>query len=143
MTTPVATTMTNSTKSTTVRRWPARLGTIAVAATLALLAWVILDPVAGLDLTARNGDQVQRIGPVSVLTGVLVSGAMGWGLLAILERWTRRPRQIWTINASIALALSFNGPLGSGDGVASKVALCGFHLLVAAVLVPGFRRTVR
>lgn len=142
MTTPVATTTSTST-STPVRRRPARLATVAAAAVLALLVWVLLDPVAGLDLTARSGDQLQHIGPVSVLTGVLVSGAMGWGLLAILERFTRRPKQIWTICAFIALLLSFNGPLGSGDGVTSKLVLAGFHLLVAAVLVPGFRRTVR
>jgi Family of unknown function (DUF6069) len=144
MTTPVATTeSTSTTNSATARRWPGRLATIAVAAGLSLLVWVILDPVAGIDLAARSGDQLQSIGPASVLTGVLVSGAMGWGLLAILERFTRRPQQIWTISAGIALVLSLGGPLGSGDGVAGKLALTGFHLLVAAVLVPGFRRTVR
>ena len=135
--------MTTTRETTTVRRRSARLATIAVAAALSLLSWAIIDPLAGLDLTARNGDQLQQVGPGAVLTGVLVSGAMGWGLLAVLERFTRRPREIWTGCALIALALSFGGPLGSGDGVASKLALAGFHLLVAAVVVPGFRRTVR
>lgn len=140
MTTSVATTRTTFTAT---RRRVARLGTVAAAAALSLLAWTVLDPIAGVELTARSGDQLQRIGPGSVLTGVLVSSAMGWGLLAVLERFTRRPKLIWTVNASIALALSLGGPLGSGDGATSKLVLAGFHLLVAAVLVPGFRRTVR
>lgn len=125
------------------RTWPRRMTTIAVAAAAALAAWTLVDPVGGLELAVRSGDDVQRIGPAAVLAAVVIPGLLSWAVVAVLERRTARPRRIWTMNASIALLLSLLGPLTSGDGADSKLVLCGFHLLVAAVLVPGFRSTLR
>lgn len=125
------------------RTWPRRVTTIAVAAAAALAAWALADPVGGLELAVRSGDDVQRIGPAAVLAAVVIPGLLSWAVVAVLERRTARPRWVWTVNASIALLLSLLGPLTSGVGADSKLVLAGFHLLVAAVLVPGFRSTLR
>lgn len=77
---------------------------------------------------------------VAVTSGL--AGLAAWGLLALLERATRRPRQIWTVTALAALALSLGAPL-SGHGISgtSRVALACLHLLVGATLITLLGRT--
>ena len=64
-----------------------------------------------------------------------VAGLLGWALLAVLTRTTRRPVTIWRVAAVVALLLSLGGPLSAGAGAAAAV-LVALHVAVAAVLVP-------
>ena len=75
---------------------------------------------------------------VSVLVGLA-----GWGLLAVLEHFTTRPRGIWIAIAVIVLLLSLSGPLSAGETVGSKVALTAMHLVAALILIPLFARSAR
>jgi hypothetical protein len=122
---------------TRIRRAAAVLG--AAAATL--MVWTVAGPLAGIDLTVRSGDELQHVGPAAVLATALLPGLAGWALLALLERITRRARLAWTTGALLSLAVSLAGPLASGVGTATKVALVSMHLVVAAVLIPGLART--
>ena len=80
---------------------PRRARALAViAATLAALTvWLITDPLLGIDLTgttAPGSQQLQPITPAMVAGASLVTGLAGWGLLALLERFTARARTTWT-----------------------------------------------
>ena len=114
----------------------------AVAAALAL--WIVAEPVLGIDLRAPASGNVPNsdIGPVMVVLASLVSALLGWGLLALLQKFTARARTVWTVIAGVVLAASLFGPL-SGEGItgANRVVLLLMHLVVGAVLIIGLRRT--
>ena len=55
-----------------------------------------------------------------------VGGLAGWGVLAILERFTTNPRRAWVIVASIALLASLSAPLsGTGVTAGGRIAMIG------------------
>ncbi|WP_203829239.1 DUF6069 family protein [Actinoplanes palleronii] len=114
-----------------------RAVTVAAGTAGALLLWVVDDPWAGHDLTVRQGGTVQHVGPVAVAVTALVAGLAAWGLLAVLERGTRRPARTYRIIATIVLLISLAGPLGSGVDLGSKLGLLGLHLTVGLALIIG------
>ncbi|MDL4776673.1 DUF6069 family protein [Actinomadura xylanilytica] len=114
---------------------------VAGAAAASLALWALAGPVAGVDLTVRSGGADQAVGAGTVAVAGLLAGLAGWALLAALERLVSRPGPVWTAAAVVVLAFSLAGPLGSGAGAASVVALAGMHLVVAAVLVPCLGRS--
>jgi hypothetical protein len=67
----------------------------------------------------------------------------GWGLLALLERFTARPRTSWTVIAVGVGLLSLAGPLSTiaPTTVTNGLSLALMHLAVAAVLIPGLAAT--
>lgn len=116
-------------------RW---LPAIAAAAA-ALIFWTVVDPIGGLDLTVGKPGATTHVGAVSVVVAALVSGLAGWALLAIFERTSSRPAQIWTITATVVFLLSLAiGPVSGTDG-GDKLALAGLHLIVAAVVIVWLR----
>ena len=128
-----------STARTTTRN--ARALTVVAAAALGLLAWLVLGPIAGIDLDVRTGSSgTQQVGPVSVVATGLLVGLAGWGLLAVLERRTAKARTAWTVTAAVVLLLSLTGPLGAVT-TAGKLSLVVLHLVVGVVLIAGLRRT--
>jgi hypothetical protein len=75
-----------------------------------------------------------------IIVFTLVFSLLGWGALALLERYTRRAKTIWTVLATAVLALSFV-PLAIEQATAdTKIMLSLIHLAVAAVLVPVLRQ---
>lgn len=115
----------------------------SVAATLAV--WAVAVPLAGVGLVVRvgSGSATQEIGPAMVAIVSVLVGLAGWGLLAVLEHFTTRPRGIWIAIAVIVLLLSLSGPLSAGETVGSKVALTAMHLVAALILIPLFARSAR
>ena len=115
---------------------------VAVSAVCGLIAWAMLGPVPGHDLVVRLGPDAaaQRVGPVAVAATALVAGLAGWALLALLERFTRHARVIWTALAIVVLAVSLLGPLNGIDAT-TKAALLGLHTVVGVVLIVGLPRT--
>jgi hypothetical protein len=113
----------------------------AVAAALAV--WVVAAPIAGRQLTVRQGGVTDTVGLRAVIVTALTAGLVGWALLAVLERFGRRPRPTWTVIAVVVLALSLAGPLAEGVDAATKLVLAGMHLAVGAVLIPTLPRTAR
>jgi len=70
-----------------------------------------------------------------------VGSLAGWGLLALLRRFTPKARAIWTVIAIIAAFLSLAGPLTAIASAGTKMWLGAMHLAVATVLIAGLRRT--
>jgi hypothetical protein len=128
------------------RPWRARALAVIAAVLAALAVWLVTDPLLGVDLAAptRPGsEELQSITPALVAGTSLVTALAGWGLLALLERFTARPRTIWTAIAVLVGLLSLAGPLSTiaSTTVANGLSLALMHLAVAAVLIPGLAAT--
>jgi hypothetical protein len=107
--------------------------------------WCLAELAFGLHVQAPAGNgspQAMEIGPVMVGIVALVLPLIGWGALAVLERFTARARNVWLVAALLALAASLGMPLG-GSGVpgADRAVLVLLHLVVAAVAIPVLYRT--
>jgi hypothetical protein len=135
-----STTVPQSTTSQAAHRNRDRALAVLGAVLAVLAVWVVAVPLLGADLLVRTGDQTRPVGVGSVVAISLVAGLLAWALLALLER---RPggRQRWTAVAVVLLVLSLSGPLTAGETAAAKAGLVLLHLAVAAVLIPGLRRT--
>lgn len=120
-----------------------RLLTVAVAAVVCALVWLVATAALDVDVTATTGSSETTVGLLSVLIATAVSGLLGWGLLALLERKTSSPRKVFVVIAVLVLVLSmFAGPLG-GVTTGATVTLVVLHVAAAAVLIPGLARTVQ
>ncbi len=117
-----------------------RLAVVGVTSAVALAGWAILGPLAGITLQARQGGLMQ-IGAIAVFVASAVAAFAGWGLLAILERRTRKARDIWTVVATIVCITSLTSPLDNGIGLGAKLGLASLHLIVGATVIVGLRRT--
>jgi hypothetical protein len=137
------TTGTGSPAKSAARPGRRRARALAVLATIAatLAVWLVAVPLAGVELLAETGGSQQRVTPVAVGVSTLLVGLAGWGLLALLERFTARSRSIWTGVAAAVLLTSLSGPLGAGVGAAATLTLVMMHLVAAAVLIPLLVRT--
>jgi hypothetical protein len=130
----------------TTRPWRARALAVIAAVLAALAVWLVTDPLLGVDLAAptRPGSQqLLSITPGLVAATSLAAALAGWGLLALLERFTARPRTSWTVIAVGVGLLSLAGPLSTiaSTTVANAGSLALMHLAVAAVLIPGLAAT--
>jgi Family of unknown function (DUF6069) len=63
---------------------------------------------------------------------------LGWGSLALLERFTRHARTVWTGLAGAVLLLSFVPIFIEQADAATRAALVIIHLTVAAALIRPF-----
>lgn len=121
-------------------RWRARALAVIAATAAALIVWVIAHPLLGIDLRIpmAGGTQTMQIGWGSVLVISLIASLVGWGLLAVLERFMLRARAAWMVIAPSMLLLSFAGPLFAAHGASTgtKTVLALMHVAVAAVLIP-------
>ena len=134
--------MTETTYQTT--RVSARTPMAAVlGATAAAVAIWIVAIAAGADLTVSfgAGQPIQKITVINVVVAALVGSLAGWGLLALLRRFTTNARAIWTVIAILFALLSLGGPLSTISSTGTKVALVAMHLAVATVTIVGLRRT--
>lgn len=118
----------------------ARGGTVFSAAAAAVAGWAVLVPVADVDLATRTGPDgaALPVGPGAVLVSALLCGLAGWGLLAVLERFSSNARRIWTVTASVVLVLSMTGPF-QATSTGATAALVSLHLLVGGILIAGLR----
>ena len=114
-----------------------RLGVVAAAVVAAEAAYGVLRAV-GVDLALTTGETV---GAADVAVAAAVASFAGWGVLALLERVTRRARRNWTILAAVTYGLSLFGTAG-GDGTAAVVGLSIRHATVAVVLIAALPRGV-
>ena len=115
-----------------------RSATILGAILADLVVWAIAVYIGQVDLMV-NGEDVF---PLDVIMGVLIPGLAGWGLLAFLERRTRRAWTIWLTIALIVTVVSMAGPL-SAETASGKTTLSVMHAFAAAIIIRGFARTVR
>lgn len=115
-----------------------------VAAMIAPLAvWAVTVPLLGVDLRVATTTGVQAVGPAMIVVFTLVVSLLGWALLAVLERLTRRAATLWLAVAAVLLLLSLVPPVTGALTAGGAVTLVLMHLVVAAVLVPAMRRSAR
>jgi hypothetical protein len=134
--TTASTSPTTRSRTTHLRRALVVLGAVVAA----LAVWVVADPLAGATVTVHQDGGAEVVGVRAVTLTALGAGLLGWALLAVLERFVRRPRAVWTVTAVVVLALSLLAPFGYGQDTATRVALTAMHLAVGAVLVTGLPR---
>jgi Family of unknown function (DUF6069) len=115
-----------------------RIATVVLAPVVALGGWALIR-LAGIDLTVSAGPGTVRAGDVFAAALVVALGA--WGVVLLLERYTRSPGRWWPFIGSTALALSIIGPSYLADG-ASAAALIGLHAITAVVVITGFAATL-
>jgi hypothetical protein len=121
--------------------WAPDLGVVALAAVVAVAAWVLLTQLVGVRLKAPMGGQVRDVGLAAVVVSALVAAGAGAGLLRVLEARTAAGLGIWTVVAVLVCLLSLVGP-ASAPTTAAVAGLASLHAVVALVLVVGLR-TVR
>jgi len=122
-----------------------RLATVTGAVLAAEALWVLIELVFGFDLRTPAIEADRGPSDVGFMAVAVAGGAAalaGWGLLALLERITRRARRWWPAIAAAVLIVSLGGPLsGTGITAANRAGLVLLHVTVAAVLIPGLYRT--
>lgn len=127
------------------RKTLSRLTAVGAAVLAALAVWAAFEPLGGIELRAPAPGGTGRthdVGPLTVLMPSLLASLAGWGLLAVLERFVRRARTVWTVVAIVVLALSLGGPLSAtGISALNQAALAAMHVAVAAALIPLLVRT--
>jgi hypothetical protein len=127
-----------------VRRVPVRQDALVtvVAAAAAVIAWAEWTQGAGIDLVVRRGSGTTTVDAAATVVTVLVVGAVGAGLLRLLESRTPNGLRTWTILAVVVAVLSLGGPLGATT-VAAGLALTSLHAVVAVTVIVGERRLHR
>ena len=121
-----------------------RAATAAAAVVAAVVVWAVAGPLLGVDLRVAfgSGEPPTEVGLLPVVVTSTLASLVAWALLAVLERTTARGLAVWTALAAVVLVLSLLPLLAAGGTPAgARVALALMHLAVAAVLVPGLRRT--
>ncbi|HEY5062219.1 MAG TPA: DUF6069 family protein, partial [Gemmatimonadaceae bacterium] len=94
------------------------------ATAAAVVVWAIAT-AAGAELTVSfgSGQPIQNITVVNVVVAALVGSLAGWGVLALLRRFTTKARTVWTVTAMVAALLSLGGPLSAIASAGTKVSL--------------------
>lgn len=119
-------------------RYPELVAAVA-APICALVTWLLLVVVGGVDLTVQLGGAVTSVGWVAVALTACVAGLVGLLALRLLRRITRRARGIWTTLAVLVLIGSMTGPLAA-TSQAALWTLVTLHGVVAAVVIAIGRR---
>ena len=134
--------MTETTYQTTRVSSSSPVTAVLGATAAAVVIWLVAI-AAGADLTVSfgAGQPIQKVTVVNVVVAALVGSLAGWGLLALLRRFTANARAIWTIIAIVFALFSLGGPLSAVASTGTKVALVAMHLAVATVTILGLRRT--
>ncbi len=102
------------------------------AAAAATSAWIIISPVAGVDLRVGSEPDIQTVSPGAVVTVAMLAALAGWAVLAVLERWSAHPRRNWLAAVATGLMVSLAGPLTAATGTASALGLVALHVVTAA-----------
>jgi hypothetical protein len=123
------------------KRRRTRALSIVAAAAATFTVWTIAEPIAGAALIVDTGSGRTTVTPAAVLLVTIVAGLAAWGLLALLERFTRRAPAVWSWVAGAVLLISLLGPVGSAVGAGAMAALVGMHLATGAVLIPLMARS--
>jgi hypothetical protein len=118
--------------------WKRRLAVVVGAVLAAVVAYLIITLAVDQDLQSpATNDQAPpdiSLGPVIFVSAL--ASLLGWGLLALLEKFTAKARMIWTIIALVVLLLSLGGPLSGTDiSTGNRIGLVVLHLVVGAVLI--------
>lgn len=119
------------------------LALLAATATAAVAHLVALAAGAEMLVPAFEGDGTQQLATIGVAASAAGAALIGWAAARAAARFTARPRQVWLIFALAGLALSFAPVVAIETITMTKVVLALQHLLVAAIVIPVFARTLQ
>ena len=112
------------------RRTPWRTDLAAVMATVvcAVIAWVFVVKLPGVDLSVLLAGERRHIGLSDIVIAATVCSAAGVILLRVLERRVKNPLRLWSVIAVLAVSYTHldvykRQPLGWGASE-SSVARC-------------------
>jgi hypothetical protein len=120
----------------------AGIGLIAtLAAMVATTLAAALARASGVDFEVPDGGEAIPLPGFAVVTGFF--SAVGIVIAAGLLRWSARPAERFVRTAATLTATSLVPPLLSEANPATITALCGLHLVAAAVMIPTLARSLR
>jgi hypothetical protein len=120
-----------------------RIGAVVAATLSALIAWVAMVPLSGIDLVVPAGSGgVRTVDALDVAVAAVLAGLGGVGTVVLVTRRARRPRRTWTILATGVFLTTLLGPIASGAGTGVTWTLIALHSVVAVVLIPQLGRTL-
>lgn len=111
---------------------------VVVTLLVTLAVWAV-GHLAGADYVITDPTGSGRIDLVVTAGFTLVVALVGWAVLAVLERLTRRGRAIWTVLAVVVLVASYVPVFLVEATTATRIALVAVHTAVG-LLVVAFRR---
>lgn len=121
-----------------------RLIAVGSAVVGALVVWALAEFAFGVDLhsPAMGGQPPQQITAGWVVIVAAIVSLLGWGVLALLEKFTSNARTVWTVLAGIVFLVSLSGPWsGPGITTGNRLLLMLIHVVVAGLLIPQLSRT--
>lgn len=129
--------------ATRAPRLRSRAAGVALAVAASIAVWAVAS-LAGTSLEVSSPlVGTLQISAILVIASALVLALAAWGVLALLERFARRPGTVWTIVGTAVLVLAVP-PLAFLDAsVGTKVALALIHVGTGLVLILIFRRSAR
>jgi hypothetical protein len=116
---------------------------VATTAVTALLSWVGIHVIGGVDLVVGSGADAITVGAGRTVASTIAVALCGWALLAVLERTIEPPRRalrLWQGVSLAVLAVSCIGPLTADAPTATRWWLLALHTTVAATFIPSMRR---
>ncbi|MEE6260100.1 DUF6069 family protein [Plantactinospora sonchi] len=121
------------------RRRQRALGVGAAVVSSSLL--YLVARAAGTDfvLVAPNNPVPHPLILPEIAVFALLFGLLGWGTLALLERFTRHARVIWSALAGVVLLASFVPVFLERASTDTRIMLCLIHVAVAVALAPMLR----
>ena len=120
------------------------VGTGFIATLAAMVATTLAAALAravGVDFEVPDGGETIPLSGFAVVTGFF--SVVGIVIAAGLLRWSARPAERFVRTAVSLTAISLVPPLLSGANPATITALCGLHLVAAAVMIPTLARSLR
>ncbi|MEU4680184.1 DUF6069 family protein [Micromonospora sp. NPDC023737] len=131
---------TRTVSATTRRRRQRALGVGGAVVANSLL--YLAGRAVGTDftLTDPGATQSHQLILPEIAAFSLVFALLGWGSLALLERFTRHARTVWGVLAGTVLLASFVPVFIEQATVDTRVMLCVLHVVVAVALLPMLRR---
>jgi uncharacterized protein DUF6069 len=123
-----------------------RVGAVLASVVGPALVWLVATVGFGETLyqPGFGGVAPQELGILPVVVTAGIAGLAGAGVLALIERRSRRPAQVWLVVSTAVLVLSLGAPLsGEGIDIANKLALASMHLAAGGVLIPLLYRSAR
>jgi hypothetical protein len=100
--------------------------------------WLVADAL-GVDFVLSDSVGTVVLDVWTVVIFTLAFALLGWGTLALLERFTSRARTTWTVLAVGVCLLSLVPIFLEHATTGTRTALVLIHLVVAAVLIPALR----
>jgi hypothetical protein len=118
-----------------------------IAAIIApVLVWLVATVGFGQQLYSPGfgGTAPQELSIWLVAATAGIAALAAAGVLALIERFSKRPARVWLVVSTAVLIVSLGAPL-SGEGIdtANKLALGSMHLAAGAVLIPLLYRSAR